>query len=110
MGDPSKLVLLDPILRTIKSDDLIERTKAAGETLLSGLTTLQVSEHIFSSSFLTTSKDSRRRYSLYHVQYSCAVHEALDHVAILHIKLRLCFNTLAALVPCPTSLILASKV
>jgi len=41
MGDPSKLALLEPVLETIRSDDLIERTRAAGETLLSGLVKLQ---------------------------------------------------------------------
>ena len=42
MGDPSKLVLLEPVLQTIRSDDLIERTRTAGETLMSGLIKLQV--------------------------------------------------------------------
>lgn len=41
MGDPSKLVLLDPVLRTIKNDNLIERTKTAGDALVSGLINLQ---------------------------------------------------------------------
>ena len=43
MGDPSKLILLDPVLRTIEEDHLVDRTKEAGDTLLNGLYTLQVS-------------------------------------------------------------------
>ena len=52
MGDPSKLVLLDPVLRTIKNDNLIERTKTAGDALVSGLINLQVIENFFSRCYL----------------------------------------------------------
>ena len=55
MGDPSKLVLLEPVLQTIKSDDLIERTRAAGETLLSGLSKLQVRIELFLQSSVVSS-------------------------------------------------------
>lgn len=41
VGDPSKLVLLDAVLKTIKKDDLLTNTLQAGETLMSGLTDLQ---------------------------------------------------------------------
>ena len=42
MGDPSKLIQLEPVLRTIKADNLIERAKESGDRLLSGLVELQV--------------------------------------------------------------------
>lgn len=41
VGDPSKLVLLDTVLKTIKKDDLLTNTLQAGETLMSGLEDLQ---------------------------------------------------------------------
>ena len=42
MGDPSRLMLIDVILKEIKNKDLIKSTREAGETLLTGLTLLQV--------------------------------------------------------------------
>jgi len=41
VGDPSKLLLLDAVLKTIKRDKLLENTLEAGEVLMSGLTDLQ---------------------------------------------------------------------
>eukprot|EP00795_Rhopilema_esculentum_P009550 gene9550-17296_t len=41
MGDASKLIQLEPVLRTIKADNLIERAKESGDRLLSGLVELQ---------------------------------------------------------------------
>ena len=42
MGDPTRLLLIDVILKEIKDKDLIKSTREAGETLLAGLTLLQV--------------------------------------------------------------------
>ena len=42
MGDPTRLMLADVILKEIKDNDLIKSTREAGETLLTGLTSLQV--------------------------------------------------------------------
>ena len=42
MGDPSRLILLDVIMKEIKDKDLIKSTKVAGEVLLTGLKSLQV--------------------------------------------------------------------
>ena len=42
MGDPTRLLLIDVILKEIKDKDLIKSTSEAGETLLAGLTLLQV--------------------------------------------------------------------
>ena len=42
MGDPTRLMLADVILKEIKDKDLIKSTREAGETLLTGLTSLQV--------------------------------------------------------------------
>ena len=42
MGDPARLMLIDVILKEIKDKDLIKSTREAGETLLTGLTSLQV--------------------------------------------------------------------
>jgi len=41
VGDPSKLILLDAVLKTIKQEKLLENTQAAGDVLLSGLKDLQ---------------------------------------------------------------------
>jgi len=43
MGDPSKLMLADVIMKEIKDKNLIKSTKEAGDALLSGLKSLQVS-------------------------------------------------------------------
>jgi len=40
-GDPSKVVLLDAVLKTISKDSLLSSTQAAGDTLLTGLRTLE---------------------------------------------------------------------
>ena len=42
MGDPTRLMLADVILKEIKDKDLIKSTREAGEILLTGLTSLQV--------------------------------------------------------------------
>ena len=42
MGDPSRLMLADVILNEINNKDLIKSTREAGETLLTGLKSLQV--------------------------------------------------------------------
>jgi len=41
VGDPSKLILLDAVLKTIKQDNLLANTEAAGKTLLDGLKGLE---------------------------------------------------------------------
>merc|ERR1719320_253713 len=41
VGDPGKLILLDAVLKTIKKDDLLGNTLAAGDVLLSGLKDLE---------------------------------------------------------------------
>jgi len=41
VGDPSKLLLLDAVLKTIKRDKLLENTLQSGEVLMSGLKDLQ---------------------------------------------------------------------
>lgn len=41
VGDPGKLLLLDAVLKTIKSDGLLENTKKTGEVLLGGLKGLE---------------------------------------------------------------------
>jgi len=41
VGDPSKLLLLDAVLKTIKKDNLLENTLEAGEVLMQGLRDLQ---------------------------------------------------------------------
>lgn len=41
VGDPSKLLLLDAVLKTIKTDNLLQNTLQSGDTLLTGLTQLQ---------------------------------------------------------------------
>ncbi len=41
VGDPSKVLLLDAVLRTIRQEDLLENTRVTGEVLLSGLMKLQ---------------------------------------------------------------------
>ena len=39
VGDPSKLVLLDSVLKTIKQDNLLELTRKAGDVLQTGQAT-----------------------------------------------------------------------
>jgi len=41
VGDPSKLLLLDAVIKTIKKDDLLNNTLATGDVLMSGLTDLE---------------------------------------------------------------------
>lgn len=41
VGDPSKLILLDAVLKTIRQDNLLEVTVKAGDVLLSGLRRLE---------------------------------------------------------------------
>lgn len=41
VGDPSKLLLLEAVLKTIKNDDLLENTRQTGEVLLNGLKDLE---------------------------------------------------------------------
>jgi len=41
VGDPSKLVLLDAVLKTIRSENLLQNTLASGDVLMKGLLDLQ---------------------------------------------------------------------
>jgi len=41
VGDPGKLILLDAVLKTIRSENLLEETSKSGSVLLDGLTDLQ---------------------------------------------------------------------
>jgi len=41
VGDPGKLILLDAVLKTIRSENLLEETQKAGSVLLDGLVDLQ---------------------------------------------------------------------
>jgi len=41
VGDPGKLILLDAVLKTIKSDNLLKNTEEAGKVLLDGLKDMQ---------------------------------------------------------------------
>jgi len=43
MGDPARNALLETVLDTIEKDNLLERTRSAGDVLQKGLVSLQVS-------------------------------------------------------------------
>ena len=43
LGDPARLAMLETVIDVIEKDNLLERTRMAGESLLNGLDKLRVS-------------------------------------------------------------------
>ena len=52
MGDPSKIVLLDEVLRVVREEDLVSQAKVTGDYLLKNLVQLCVSVFISQFTFI----------------------------------------------------------